>query len=372
LTDLTRVGVVGLGNIGRIHIGAFAQIPDAEIVALCDLDSKIAAEVSEELESAPKVYSQLKEMLIEPEIDLISICLPSGSHVDAAKMVIEAGKHVVIEKPLDVDLSKARELVQIADANPSVSVSIISQHRFDPSTVKAMELAQSKALGQLTTAIASVAWWRSQAYYDSASWRGTWAEDGGGALMNQGIHTLDLMLAVMGKPVTVSGKAATLAHERIEVEDALVATIEFENGKLAVLHASTCAYPGIETSLQIMGTNGSLRIVNDELDYLHVYDASTPAGDFGLNGLGNQLQSGFQAQNHKEATQNVEPHKRQLSSTIASIQEGTPASVTPSEAFLSMATVRAIYISSQINERVSVDDVVRGDYDSLEISVEAH
>lgn len=368
MTKKLKAAVVGLGNIGKIHVEALQAIGKVEIAAVCDIDPEVARVFSQSIESSPKAFFDLEEMLREQNLDLVSICLPSGAHVDAAKKVIEAGRHVVVEKPLDVDLAKAREFVALSEQHPELSVSVVSQHRFDPATLGVLELAKTEQFGRITTGIASIAWWRSQEYYDSAPWRGTWAEDGGGALMNQGVHTLDLMLAVMGKPVSVVGKASTIAHQNIEVEDVLGATIEFENGSLGVLHATTSAYPGIETSLQIMGDNGSARIVNDELEYLHIRDDNFPAGSFGTNGKGNQIDKTAQDQNYADATSNFEPHRRQLAAIVDSVKSNSPAQVSPREAFLALATVKAIYVASQTGQEVLVDDVISGKYDSFTVN----
>lgn len=370
MTETIKAAVVGLGNIGKIHVEALQAVANVEIVAVCDTDQATAEAVAKSTGTSPEVFSDLEQMLLEAPLDFVSVCLPSGAHVDAAKKVIEAGKHVVVEKPLDVDLAKAREFVALSEQHPEISVSVISQHRFDPATLKVLELAKSERFGQITTGIASIAWWRSQGYYDSASWRGTWAEDGGGALMNQGVHTLDLLLAVMGKPIKVVGMASTIAHRDIEVEDVLGATIEFENGSLGVLHATTCAYPGIETSLQIMGTSGSARVVNDELEYLHIQDEAFPAGDFGMNGKGNQLIVDKNEANYADATTNFEPHRRQLAAIVDSLKGESIAGVEPKDAFLTMATVKAAYLASQLERAVLIEDVMSGQYDSFEIRFE--
>jgi UDP-N-acetyl-2-amino-2-deoxyglucuronate dehydrogenase len=155
-------------------------------------------------------------------------------------------------------------------------VTVISQHRFDPSTEIAVEAIQRGALGRLTSGIAAIDWWRGQSYYDSGDWRGTWELDGGGALMNQGVHTVDLLVATMGRPVEVFAYTGTLAHQRIEVEDVAVGVVRFESGALGVLHATTAAYPGLSARLQVHGDKGSVVIDNDELTFIHL---SSPDGD---------------------------------------------------------------------------------------------
>ena len=155
------------------------------------------------------------------------------------------------------------------------SCPVISQHRFDPATEIAVAAIEAGELGRLTSGIASIDWWRGQSYYDSGDWRGTWELDGGGALMNQGVHTVDLLVAALGRPVEVFAYTGTLAHERIETEDVAVGVVRFESGALGVIHATTAAYPGLSARLQVHGDKGSVVIDNDELTYIH--RAATPA-----------------------------------------------------------------------------------------------
>jgi predicted dehydrogenase len=184
-----------------------------------------------------------------------------------------AGKHVIIEKPAEVTPAKTDEIIT-AQRAAGTQVAVISQHRFDPSTEIAVAAIADGKLGRLTSGFASIDWWRSQPYYDSGDWRGTWELDGGGALMNQGVHTVDLLVATMGRPVEVFAYTGTLAHERIEVEDVAVGVVRFENGALGVLHATTAAYPGLSARLQVNGDRGSVVIDDDRLTFIH----TTPPG----------------------------------------------------------------------------------------------
>ncbi len=171
-------------------------------------------------------------------------------------------------------VEKTDEIIA-AQREAGTLVSVISQHRFDPATDIAVAAIEAGELGRLTSGIASIDWWRGQSYYDSGDWRGTWELDGGGALMNQGVHTVDLLVAALGRPVEVFAYTGTLAHERIEVEDVAVGVVRFESGALGVLHATTAAYPGLSARLQVHGDRGSVVIDNDELAYIH--RAATPA-----------------------------------------------------------------------------------------------
>ena len=158
-------------------------------------------------------------------------------------------------------------------------MTVISQHRFDPATEVTLAAIAHGELGRLTSGIASIDWWRGQSYYDSGDWRGTWELDGGGALMNQGVHTVDLLVAALGRPVEVFAYTGTLAHERIEIEDVAVGVVRFESGALGVLHGTTAAYPGLSARLQVHGDKGSVVIDNDELTFVHLTPPAATGGE---------------------------------------------------------------------------------------------
>jgi UDP-N-acetyl-2-amino-2-deoxyglucuronate dehydrogenase len=191
---------------------------------------------------------------------------------------LEAGKHVIIEKPAEVSLEKTDAIIA-AQQLAGKLVSVVSQHRFDPATEIVLAAIESGGLGRLTSGIAAINWWRGQKYYDSGDWRGTWRLDGGGALMNQGVHTVDLLVAALGTPVEVFAYTACLAHKRLEVEDVAAAVVKFASGALGVLHGTTAAYPGLYASLQIHGDQGSAVIDNDVLTFIHTSPPPHRSGD---------------------------------------------------------------------------------------------
>ena len=199
-----------------------------------------------------KAFASLGDALASVEVDVVTVCTPTGKHAEVAIEALEAGKHVIIEKPAETTVAKTDEIIA-AQQRAGTQVAVISQHRFDPATEVAVEAIAKGELGRLTSGVASIDWWRGQTYYDSGDWRGTWDLDGGGALMNQGVHTVDLLVATMGRPVEVFAYTGTLAHERIEVEDVAVGVVRFESGALGVLHATTAAYPGLSAHLQVHG-----------------------------------------------------------------------------------------------------------------------
>jgi UDP-N-acetyl-2-amino-2-deoxyglucuronate dehydrogenase len=378
MSETLKVAITGCGVIGRTHAVALQEFPEASIVALVDAIPDAAVALADFIEKSgrprPSVHASIADAFAEADIDLVALATPSGLHIQQGLEVLAAGKHVVIEKPLDVDLSRAQEIEAAANdaAQRGVVASVISQHRFDQASVAVADAVAKGRFGRLTSAIASVAWWRGQGYYDSGDWRGTWSMDGGGALMNQGVHTVDLLLWFMGRPVEIHAHTARLAHERIEVEDTAVATVTFENGGLAVLHATTAAYPGLTVRVQLMGSEGSAVVDNDQLHYFHAKDAGGPSADMGLQGGGNQAQeelAKYPAEDYEAKDPTVYPagHIRQYRDILGAITEGRQPGVTVSDAVNALATVRAVYVSATLNQAVLFDDVLAGKYNDLEV-----
>jgi UDP-N-acetyl-2-amino-2-deoxyglucuronate dehydrogenase len=378
MNETLKVAITGCGVIGRTHAVALQEFPGASVVALVDAIPDAAESLADFIEASgrprPSVHASLKDAFAAADIDLVALATPSGLHIQQGLEVLAAGKHVVIEKPLDVDLSRAQEIEAAANeaARSGVVASVISQHRFDQASVAVADAVARGRFGRLTSAIASVAWWRGQGYYDSGDWRGTWSMDGGGALMNQGVHTVDLLLWFMGRPVEIHAHTARLAHERIDVEDTAVATVTFENGGLAVLHATTAAYPGLTVRVQLMGSEGSAVVDNDQLQYFHAKDIGGASADMGLQGGGNQAQeelAKYPAEDYEAKDPTVYPagHVRQYRDILGAIAEGRQPGVTVSDAVNALATVRAVYVSATLNQAVLFEDVLAGKYNDLEV-----
>jgi predicted dehydrogenase len=339
VSELT-VAIVGSGVIGQHHAEAIARHPRLRIVAVVDpvLDARLRLAAS----CAAEHFATLAAALSQGGIDLVVVCTPSGTHAAVAEEALAAGTHVVVEKPLDTSLDRARRLADLAIAAEARGqlCSVISQHRFDPASAAVAEAVASGRFGRLTSAVASLPWWRGQDYYDSADWRGTWEFDGGGAAMNQGIHLVDLLLWLFGRPVDVYAHTGLLAHGGIEVEDVAVATIRFGSGALAVLHATTAAYPGLPVRLQVHGSQGSAVIEDFRLEYLHTLDGATcvpepePEDAFALG------------------------HLRQYHDIVDAIESGRPPLVTVGEALQAMALVKAMYVSSVEGRPVAVEELL--------------
>ena len=346
-----RFAVIGAGVIGAVHARAIAELPgQAELVAVADIDADRAAALA--AQHGSQSTSDVADLWRRADIDAVTVAVPSGLHAEIAVPALAAGKHVVIEKPIDVSLAAADRIIGAEQGSPGLAT-IISQHRFDRSTVKVQDAVRNGRLGRLTSGIASHAWWRGQSYYDSGQWRGTWDLDGGGAIMNQSIHTVDLMLSVLGAPVEVFAYTACLAHQRIEVEDTAVAVVRFESGALGLIHGTTAAYPGLDASLRIFGTKGSAVISDDELVFFHATDGS--AQEIRLSHLtgANQV-SGDDAITTQERSLGG-AHRTQLADFVEAVRGGRQPRVSTQTARTALEVVLAIYRSAATGSPVRID-----------------
>jgi predicted dehydrogenase len=307
------------------------------------------AEVLAAKYGAPSFSNDLAAILARDDIDAITVCTPSGLHAEVAVAALDAGKHVVIEKPIDVSLAAADRILA-AEARSGKTVTVISQHRFDRSTERVLEAINQGALGTITSGIASHAWWRGQSYYDSGDWRGTWALDGGGAVMNQTVHTVNLLITAVGIPVEVFAYTGRLAHERIEVEDTAVAVVKFASGALGVIHGTTAAYPGLDARLSVYGTKGSAVISDDELVFLHETHGAAPEIAMSDKTGVNQVTPDF-----KLGPDDVglgKAHAAQLADFIGAVRSGGTPRVTTRDARTTLAVILGLYESASIGKPV--------------------
>lgn len=345
-----RFAVVGAGNIGVVHAKALSDLADiAELVAIVDPDEYKAQELASQHE-VDYVATDLDTILARDDIDAVVLCTPSGMHADGAVAALDAGKHVVIEKPIDVSLAAADRIIA-AEKRSGKTVAVISQHRFDKSTEKVLDAIRDGHFGPITSAIASHAWWRGQTYYDSGEWRGTWALDGGGAIMNQTVHTINLMITALGTPTEVFAYAGCLAHERIEVEDTAVAVVKFDSGALGMIHGTTAAYPGLDASLRLFGTKGSAVISNDELVFIHENAGDAPEISMSERGH-NQVTDDFKLDEGDIPLGRA--HRRQLIDFVDAIHTGRPPRVGTADARTSLAVILAVYESAKTGQPVKL------------------
>ena len=282
-------GIVGAGVIAAMHADAIAALPGARLVAVTDVAAGAAAAFAAARGCAAE--PDLDALLARDDVDVVCVCVPSGLHAEVGIRAAKAGKHLVVEKPIDVTLAAADRLIEAA-RTAGVALTVISQHRFDPGLTELKRLLGEGALGRLVLGEASTKWSRTQAYYDSAGWRGTWAMDGG-SLMNQGVHYVDLLRWCMGPVTEVTAVCTTQAHQ-IEAEDTALAIVRFGSGAVGTILSSTAAFPGFPQRLEITGTEGTV-IIEDGQMVRRAFDAGARAdGDDGdEDGDGMRLGTAF-------------------------------------------------------------------------------
>jgi predicted dehydrogenase len=227
-----------------------------------------------------RCYRDFREMLAKEKgnLDAISVCTPNGLHAPQTIAALEAGKHVIVEKPMEVTLEACDRMIAAEDRTGK-KLTIISQHRFDAATQMVKDAIDSGKLGKIILADAHVKWWRTQEYYDSGDWRGTWKWDGGGSLMNQGVHTVDVLQYLVGGVNKLWAQTRTGAHEKIEVEDIAVAAMDFACGAVGTFTATTVAYKGFPVRIDIYGTEGSAVIEGDRLKCMMFKNGETIMGE---------------------------------------------------------------------------------------------
>jgi predicted dehydrogenase len=335
------LGIIGTGVIAAMHAEAIATLPDARLVAITDVDAGSAAAFADARGCAAE--PDLDTLLARGDIDVACVCVPSGWHAQVGVRAAKAGKHLVVEKPIDVTLEAADRLIEAARA-ADVAMTVISQHRFDPGLIELKRLIGQGALGRLLLGEASTKWYRTQAYYDSAQWRGTWAMDGG-SLMNQGVHYVDLLRWCMGPVADVTAVCATQAH-RIEAEDTALALVRFTSGAVGTILSSTAAFPGFPQRLEITGTAGTV-IVEDGRIVRRALGPGAPADD----GLTDGGSSGAAAD---PAAIDVASHAAQIADLLAAIDEGREPAVDGQAGRDALEIVCAAYESARLGRTVSL------------------
>jgi predicted dehydrogenase len=334
-------GIVGSGTIAAMHADAIAALPGARLAAVTDIDAGPAAAFA--AARGGTAEPDLDALLARTDVDVVCVCVPSGLHAEVGVRAAQAGKHLVVEKPIDVTLAAADRLIEAA-RTAGVGLTVISQHRFDPGLIETRRLLGERALGSLVLGEASTKWYRGQDYYDSASWRGTWAMDGG-SLMNQGIHYVDLLRWCMGPVAEVTAVCTTQAH-RIEAEDTALAILRFTSGAVGTVMSSTAAFPGFPQRLEITGTDGTV-IIED--------------GQIVRRAFGDDTQRDHDQRDHDRPGASADPaaldvsgHTAQLGDLLAAIGEGREPAVGGQAGRDALEIVCAVYESSRSGRTVTL------------------
>ena len=337
-------GIVGAGNIANFHIKAIQILGNANLVGICgtnpDKVKKLASKYS------CKVFGHIIEMLQSPEIDIIIVATPSGAHLKPAIEAAKYGKHVLCEKPLEISLERIDKMMETHEKY-GTKLGGVFNYRFNDAVRILKNAVDTGRFGTITNASVFVPWWRSHEYYIS-SWRGTWNLDGGGALMNQSIHMVDILQYMVGPVESLQAYIATIGHPEIEVEDTAVAILKFKNNALGMVYGSTASYPGQFRRLEITGTKGTVimeensfkvwqfaDLLNEDMKIINKYSTIERAG-----GVSDPMAISFK------------PHARNVAAFISSIEQGKPFEIDAMESRKSVEIILGIYKSAKENKEV--------------------
>ncbi|MDX9827029.1 MAG: Gfo/Idh/MocA family oxidoreductase [Spirochaetia bacterium] len=341
-------GIVGTGLIAEFHAKALKEIPGARIVACLDKVPERAQAFSKAHGCA--AYDNLGEFLAHKGLETVNICTPSGLHLDAAGPAAAAGKHLVIEKPLETTRERCAAIVE-ACRSGGVTLAGIFPSRFHGSASAIKAAVDAGRFGKLTMGSAYVKWWRDQEYYSKGGWKGTKALDGGGALINQSIHAVDLLLWFMGDADEVCAWTGTIGHQGIEVEDNAVASIRFKNGALGVIQGSTAVWPGFLKRVEVSGLAGSAIMEEENLLFWKFKDES-PADQEIRQLYASATSSGGGASD--PAAIGYHGHKLQFLDFIDAVEKGRKPLVDGVEAAKAVCLIEAIYQSAESGRPVKV------------------
>lgn len=337
------IGVVGAGMIGHMHAQVIVQLPNAVFAGCCDAGSGRGEALCQKF--GGRRYADCHEMMADPAIDVITIATPSGLHLEPTLAAAKAGKHVLCEKPLEISLDRIDQMIAAHDA-AGTYLGGIFQNRFTDDMHRLRIAIDHGRFGQITFASVHVPWWRPQDYYDD-TWRGTWMLDGGGALINQSIHMIDMLCDLMGPVSEVKALAGTLGHT-IQAEDTAAAVVRFVNhNALGIIYGTTASWPGRPRRFEITGTRGTVVYTDDRITTWEFADPQ-PYDNHIRNPLQTENPSGGAANPHDITS---EYHRRNLAAFLSAIENGTPFALNGHEARKSVALILEIYKQANIGTR---------------------
>lgn len=336
-------GIVGCGLISKFHATAIKELQKAELVGVFDNYRTNAVRFAEEFPC--KVFDTYEDMLKCEDIDIITICTPSGLHAPLAIEAANAKKHIVVEKPMSITNQQISEVIKACEEN-NVKTCVISQLRFSKAVRFLKKVVDEGVLGKILIGDLNMKYYRSPEYFATSSWKGTWKMDGGGALMNQGIHGIDMLLYLMGPVKNVYGSVKTMVHD-IETEDTAIASVEYESGAMGTIHATTSVSPGYPRTIEINGTNGTVVLQEDSILKWDVPDYEIPS----------ELLWSEQKKNrsfHDPGKISTLNHKLQLDDMINAIQEDREPMITIYDGKKPVELILSIYESSKNGKKISL------------------
>jgi predicted dehydrogenase len=337
--------IAGTGTIAAFHARAIAATPGTELRAVYNRSPEKARAFAAEF--GGEAVGDFDELLRRPDIDVVCVTVPSGQHGEIAIRALEAGKHVLCEKPLEITTERIDLMTAAAKRSGRILAGVF-QSRLGAGAQHLKGALRAGRFGRLALCSAYVKWWRTPEYYSGSSWKGTRSLDGGGALMNQAIHAVDLLQWLVGMPNKVSGQVRTLVH-KIEMEDTAVAWLEFSTGALGVIEAATSCYPGSRQRIEIAGERGTV-ILEDDRILKWEFAESLPGED--LIALGGRSSIGGGASDPKAI--GVEGHRLLVADLADSIRTGRPPLIDSREARNAVAIIEAIYLSARSGSPVQL------------------
>ena len=336
-----KFGIVGTGAIAVRHAEALISGKNIELETVFDKNQERSEAFAEKYNA--RSINDFTSFINDPSIDAITIATPTGIHMDIAVPAAQAGKHILCEKPLDINLERANAIIDACNEN-NVLLSAVFQARYCPDVQLAKKAVDSGKLGKIVFVSGQMPWFRSQEYYNSAGWRGTWALDGGGALMNQAIHLVDMMGYLGGDPAMVNAFTDIRDHVDLEVEDTAVAIIKYKNGAMGCLEATTCTAPGFSRRLEISGTKGSIVLEADKITRWEFCEETQEDKEIKNNSLSAKT-GGSGAENPMSI--NAMGHRLQLEDLAEAILTGKELMLPGKEGRRAIAIICGIYESAQ-------------------------
>jgi len=336
-----KFGIVGTGMIAEFHARAIGEIPGSSVVACLDSVPERSRSFAET--HGCRAYGDLKSFLSDPDMEVVNVCSPSGAHLDSAVPAAESGRHLIVEKPLEITVERCMRIVQACDRS-GVVLSGIFPSRFHEAARAVKEAVDSDRFGKLSMGSAYVKWWREQSYYSGSGWKGTKVMDGGGALMNQSIHAIDLLLWYMGKVKRVSAFTGVAVHTGLEVEDNATAALEFECGALGAVQGSTSVWPGFLKRVEVLGSSGSAILEEESLAFWR-FAVERPEDEATRVRFASTTSTGGGASDPTAIGHRG--HRLQIEDVLRAIREGGKPLVDGIEATRPVAVIRAIYESAE-------------------------
>jgi predicted dehydrogenase len=341
-------GIVGLGLIADFHARAIQAMEKGRVVACLSRSEDKAKAFGEKYDCSG--YTDMKDFLAHENLDIVTVCTPSGNHLEPGLEVIAAGKHLIVEKPMEITLKRCDTLIKTARKR-GIRLSTVFPSRFNEVSQVNKKAVDAGRFGRLVLGDAYCKWYRSQAYYDDGGWKGTQALDGGGALMNQSIHAIDQLQWFMGPVKSVQAYSDILGHERINVEDAAVAVLEFACGAMGVIEGTTAVYPGWLKRIEINGTKGSMSMVEADLKTWEFEDEWEEDKAIRQK-FTSKTDSGGGASD--PAAISFEPHQWQFEEFIEALEAGRPSLAADDEGRKAVEIILAIYKSARTGKKVTL------------------